>query len=208
MRTNPKGEAMIDLYTWKTTNGRRPIIMLEETGTPYRIIPINIHDGSSRTAEYLKISPAGKVPCLVDPDGPDGASLHLMESAAILMYLAEKAGGGYIGTSPRNRWEVMRWVFFHATNVAITFSALNRAPVLESRCRDLLEAMNTHLADNEYFAGDYSIADMVPISRFWGFKFDAIDLGEYPNVVRWRDQLVTRPAIRHAMEVPIVPLAT
>ena len=195
---------MIDLYAWKTTNGRRPIIMLEETGTPYRIIPINIHDGSSRTPEYLKISPAGKIPCMVDPDGPDGAPIHMMESAAMVMYLGEKAGR-FLGTGERNRWEVTRWVFFHATNVAITFSAFNRAPVLESRCRDLLDAMNNHLADNEYFAGDYSIADMVPITRFWDFKFDAFDLGDYPNIERWRAQLVTRPAIRHAMEVAIGP---
>lgn len=195
---------MIDLYAWKTTNGRRPIIMLEETGTPYRIIPINIHDGSSRTPEYLKISPAGKIPCMVDPDGPDGKPIHLMESAAIVMYLGEKAGQ-FLGTGERNRWEVMRWVFFHATNVAVTFSAFNRAPVLESRCRDLLDAMNNHLADNEYFAGDYSVADMVPITRFWDFKFDAFDLGDYRNIERWRAQLVTRPAIRHAMEVPIGP---
>ena len=198
---------MIDFYTWKTTNGRRPIIMLEETDTPYRIIPINIHDGSSRTPEYVKISPAGKIPCMVDPSGPDGAPIHMMESAAILMYLGEKAGR-FLGTGDRNRWEVTRWVFFHATNVAITFSAFNRAPVLESRCRDLLEAMNNHLADNEYFAGDYSIADMVPITRFWDFKFDAFDLGDYPNIERWRGQLVTRPAIRHAMEVAIGPPAS
>lgn len=195
---------MIDLYTWGTTNGRRPIIMLEETGTPYRIIPVDIHDGSSRTPEYLKISPAGKIPCMVDPDGPGNEPFHMNESAAMLMYLGEKTGR-YIGDGARNRWEVTRWVFFHATNVAITFSALNRAPVLEPRCRDLLDAMNNHLADNEYFAGEYSIADMVPITRFANFKFDSIDLGEYPHVVRWRDQLITRPAIRHAMEVPINP---
>ena len=195
---------MIDLYAWGTTNGRRPIIMLEETATPYRIIPVNIHDGSSRTPEYLEISPAGKIPCMVDPDGPGGEPLHMNESAAMLMYLGEKTGR-FLGDGERNRWEVMRWVFFHATNVAVTFSALNRAPVLESRCRDLLDAMNNHLAGNEYFAGAYSIADMVPISRFYDFKFEAIDLGEYPEIVRWRDQLITRPAIRHAMEVPIEP---
>ncbi len=195
---------MIDLYVWGTTNGRRPIVMLEETGTPYRLIPINIHDGSIRTPEYLMISPAGKIPCMVDPDGPGAKPLHINESAAMLMYLGDKTGR-FLGSNERNRWEVTRWVFFHATNVAITFSALNRAPVLETRCRDLLDAMNNHLADNEYFAGDYSIADMVPITRFAKFKVDAIDLNEYPPVVRWRDQLITRPAIRHAMEVAINP---
>jgi glutathione S-transferase len=120
------------------------------------------------------------------------------------MYLGEKAGQ-YLGTGARNRWEVTRWVFFHATNVAITFSAFNRAPVLESRCRDLLEAMNTHLADHEFFAGNYSVADMVPITRFWDFKFDAFDLDDYPHIQRWRAQLVERPAVRHAMEVSIAP---
>ena len=198
---------MIDFYTWKTTNGRRPIIMLEETDTPYRIIPINIHDGSSRTPEYHQISPAGKIPRMVDPSGPDGAPLHMRASAALLPYQRAKSGL-VLGSGARHRREFPRCACSHAATVAITFSAFNRAPVLESRCRDLLEAMNNHLADNEYFAGDYSIADMVPITRFWDFKFDAFDLGDYPNIERWRGQLVTRPAIRHAMEVAIGPPAS
>ena len=83
---------MIDLYSWKSANGRRPIIMLEECGIPYRLIPIDPHGGDNRKPDYLKISPGGKVPCLVDPDAEGGEPIHLMESSAILLYLAEKTG--------------------------------------------------------------------------------------------------------------------
>ena len=83
---------MIDLYSWKSANGRRPIIILEETRTPYKLIPIDPHSGKNKESEYLKISPGGKVPCMVDPDGPGGTPVQLMESAAILEYIGEKTG--------------------------------------------------------------------------------------------------------------------
>jgi GST-like protein len=194
---------MIDLYAWTSANGRRPIIMLEETGTPYRITAIDPHGEAKNTPDYRNISPGGKVPCLVDPDGPGGAPIHLMESSAILMYLGDKTGQ-FMGGDAAGRWDVLQWLMYGATNVAISFSALNVTREMEPQCRALLNELNNHLADNDYFAGDYSIADMMSIGRFGDFRFDYIDLDEYPNLCRWRDRLMERPAVRKAMEMKIV----
>ncbi len=193
---------MIDLYAWTSANGRRPIIMLEETGTPYKIRAIDPHGEAKNTAEYRKISPGGKVPCLIDPDGPDGQSIHLMESSAILLYLGEKTGQ-FLGSNNRARWEVMQWLMYNATNVAISFSALNVTREMEQQCRNLLTVMESQLTDHDYFASEYSIADMMSIGRFGDFRFDYIDLNEFPGVCRWRDRVLDRPAVRKAFEMAI-----
>jgi GST-like protein len=194
---------MIDLYAWTSANGRRPIIMLEETGTPYNITPIDPHSEERNTPAYRKISPGGKVPCLVDHDGPGGSPLHLMESSAILMYLGDKTGQ-FMGGDAANRWAVLQWLMYQATNVAISFSALNVTRDMEPQCRTLLGVLDTHLATCDYFAGEYSIADMMSIGRFGDFRFDYIDLGDYPNLCRWRDRVLARPAVSKAMELKIV----
>jgi GST-like protein len=194
---------MIDLYAWTSANGRRPIIMLEETGTPYRITPIDPHSEEKNTPAYRQISPGGKVPCLVDSDGPGNAPIHLMESSAILMYLGDKTGQ-FMGSDAAGRWNVLQWLMYQATNVAISFSALNVTREMEQQCRTLLDELNKHLADHDYFAEEYSVADMMSIGRFGDFRFDFIDLDDYPNVCRWRDRLLDRPAVRKAMEMKIV----
>jgi GST-like protein len=193
---------MIELYSWKSANGRRPIIILEETGTPYKVIPIDPHGGKNKEAEYLKISPGGKVPCMVDPDGPGGTPISIMESAAIMEYLAEKTGQ-FMGSDEASKWAVKQWLYFLATNVSVSFSNLNHARDLEGQCRTLLDSVNNHLAEHEYFAGDYSIADMMVIGRFGAFGFDYIDLNDYPNLVRWIDVMMARPAVKRSMEIPI-----
>ena len=194
---------MIDLYAWTSANGRRPIIMLEETGTPYRLTAIDPHSEQKNAPDYRAISPGGKVPCLVDPDGPGGAPISLMESSAILMYRGDKTSQ-FMGADAVNRWDVMQWLMYQATNVAISFSALNVTREMEAQCRKLLDVLNNHLADHDYFAGDYSVADMMSIGRFGDFRFDYIDLEDYPHVCRWRDRVLERPAVRKAMDMKIV----
>ncbi len=193
---------MIELYTWKSPNGRRPIVMLEECGLEYKMITVDPYGDFSNSPEYRKISPGGKVPVIVDPDGPGGQPLALMESSAILLYLAEKTGK-FLGRNERERWDVLRWVFFNATNLAVTLSCFKDAPNLEPQVRSVLDSINTHLGNNEYYAGDYSIADMVAILRFTNFSYEGLELADYPNIVRWRDQLMQRPAVRHGHEVVI-----
>ena len=177
--------------------------MLEETGTPYRITAIDPHSEAKNAPEYRKISPGGKVPCLVDPDGPGGAPIHLMESSAILMYLGDKTGQ-FMGSDAANRWEVLQWLMYQATNVAISFSALNVTQEMAPQCHKLLAVLDGHLADHDYFAGEYSVADMMSIGRFGDFRFDYIDLNDYPNLCRWRDRLLERPAVRKSFELSIV----
>lgn len=196
----------MDLYAWTSANGRRPIIMLEETGLPYRITPIDPHGEEKNSLAYRKISPGGKVPCLVDPDGPGGQPIHLMESSAILMYLGDKTGR-FVGADAAGRWDVLQWLMYLATNVSISFSALNVTREMEAQCRKLLDVVNGHLADHDYFAGEYSIADMMVIGRFGDFRFDYIDLSEYPNLCRWRDRMMERPAVRKAAEMNILQAA-
>jgi len=193
---------MIDLYSWKSANGRRPIIILEETRTPYKLIPIDPHSGKNKESEYLKISPGGKVPCMVDPDGPGGTPVQLMESAAILEYIGEKTGM-FIGSDIEKKWAVKQWLYYLATNVSVSFSNLNHARDLEEQCRNLLDSVNNHLAENKYFAGEYSIADMMVIGRFGAFGFDFINLNDYPNLVRWVDLMMARPAVKKSMEITI-----
>ena len=193
---------MIDLYSWKSANGRRPIIILEETRTPYKLIPIDPHSGKNKESEYLKISPGGKVPCMVDPDGPGGTPVQLMESAAILEYIGEKTGM-FIGSDIEKKWAVKQWLYYLATNVSVSFSNLNHARDLEEQCRNLLDSVDNHLAENKYFAGEYSIADMMVIGRFGAFGFDFINLNDYPNLVRWVDLMMARPAVKKSMEITI-----
>ena len=193
---------MIDLYSWKSANGRRPIIILEETGTPYKLIPIDPHSGKNKESEYLKISPGGKVPCMVDPDGPGGTPVQLMESAAILEYIGEKTGM-FIGSDIEKKWAVKQWLYYLATNVSVSFSNLNHARDLEEQCRNLLDSVDNHLAENKYFAGEYSIADMMVIGRFGAFGFDFINLNDYPNLMRWVGVMMARPAVKKSMEIAI-----
>jgi GST-like protein len=110
-----KGDIMIDLYCWGTTNGRRALIMAEEAGLPFTLHQIDIRKGDQKTPEYERINPYRKIPALVDPDGPGGKPSTVFESVAICFYLAEKAGR-FLG-SPADRPNVLKWSMFHATNV-------------------------------------------------------------------------------------------
>src|SRR5712664_4633486 len=100
---------MIELYTWSTTNGRKVSIMLEECGLPYRVHRIDISKGEQFAPDYLKINPNGKIPSIVDPQGPDGKPIAMMESGAILIYLAEKTGRVF---SQKNRYQILQWLMF------------------------------------------------------------------------------------------------
>ena len=114
---------MIELHTWGTTNGRRPIIFLEEAGLPYKIVPVDIQHGANKTPQHLALSPLGKIPAMIDTDGPGGQKVKLFESAAILLYLAEKTDKFY-GSTPLKRAAVQKWLIFNVANVLPTFSIM------------------------------------------------------------------------------------
>lgn len=191
---------MIDLYAWGTTNGRRALLMAEEAGLPFTLHQIDIHKGEQKTPAYEKINPFRKIPALIDSEGPGGKPASVFESVAICFYLAEKVGR-FLG-SPADHPNVLKWSMFHATNVLWTLRQIRDTndAELENDAKDQLDTMNRHLAGREWFAQDYSIADIIPFTRVNGLKHDRVKVSDYPNVVKWVERVAARPAIKKAMQ--------
>jgi GST-like protein len=162
---------MIDLYYWPTPNGHKITIFLEETATPYKLVPINIRKGEQFEPSFFKISPNNRMPAIVDHEGPGGSPLALFESGAILMYLAEKTGK-LIPTEIRARYNVIQWLMFQKAGIGPMMGQMghfrNAAPeklpyAIErytNESRRLYGVMDKRLAESEYLGGDYSIADI------------------------------------------------
>jgi GST-like protein len=205
---------MIDLYTWTTPNGRKVSIMLEECALPYRVHKIDI--GTNReqfTPEYLKISPNGKIPAIVDSDGPGGKPIALMESGAILIYLADKTG---LFFPKESKYQVLQWLMFQMGGVGPMFGQAHhfmRAKKDEipygserygNEAKRLYGVMDAHLKQVEYFANTYSIADMAIYPWVARHEWHRVDLAAFPNVRRWYDALGKRSAVAKGMNVPPV----
>ncbi|MGB6535189.1 MAG: glutathione S-transferase family protein [Xanthobacteraceae bacterium] len=200
---------MIDCYTWTTDNGYKPRMMLEESGLPHRIVPVNIRERAQMSPEFMKISPGHKIPAIVDDEGPGGVRVTLCESGAILKYLGEKSGKFY-PADPTVRVKVDQWLFYGSatfTTLAQQFGHWTiRSPIkapaaqqhYEANLRDMLGILDRHLADNEYFSGSYSIADMTMYSDVHLHGVNDVGLGDYPNVKRWHDAIAARPAVQRA----------
>ena len=206
--------APIDLYTWKTSNGRKATVMLEECGLPYTIHPIDISTDVQFSPGFVAINPNSKIPAIVDPDGPDGKPYTVFESGAILMYLAEKTGQ-FMPSDTARRYEVIQWVMFQMGGIGPIFGqvhhfrraaketvpyAINR---YSTECRRLYGVLDTRLEGREYLANDeISIADFCTLP--WVFRHDwqQVDLAEFPNVKRWYDALMARPALARGMNLP------
>jgi GST-like protein len=194
-----KEDIMIDLYAWGTTNGRRALIMAEEAGLPFTLHAIDIRKDDQKTAAYERINPYRKIPALVDSDGPGGTPATVFESVAICFYLAEKAGR-FLG-SPADHPNVLKWSMFHATNVLSGLSQVRDGdnPAVERRCENMLDTMNRHLAGRDWFADDYSVADIVPFTRIAGLSHERVKVSNHPNVAKWLERAAARPAVAKAM---------
>jgi GST-like protein len=203
---------MIDLYTWSTPNGRKVSIMLEECALPYRVHKINISTNSEQfTPEYLKINPNGKIPSIVDPDGPNGRPIAVMESGAILVYLADKVG---TFCCPESRYVVLQWLMFQMGGIGPTFAQAHhfmRAKKDEiaygserygMEARRLYGVLDQRLAEVDYLAGEYSIADMATYPWIARHEWHRVDLAGFPNVKRWYEAVGARPAVASGMAVP------
>ena len=207
---------MIDLYTWTTPNGRKPAIMLEECGLEYSVHPINIRNGDQFKAEFVKICPNSKIPAIVDHD--EGVSLF--ESGAILVHLAEKTGKFFPAKNP-GRAKVREWLFWQMANIGPMFGQanhfINAAPEkipyaidrYVTECARLIKVLDNQLAQTEYMAGDYSIADIATypwvVVGFPAIKSLKADLiGEGASVARWLAAVRARPAAKKGKEVPKV----
>lgn len=199
---------MIDLYTWATPNGRKVSIMLEEIGLPYSVHSINIMQDEQFSPDFLEISPNNKIPAIVD----QSSGRSLMESGAILLYLAEKSGK-FLPTGD-DKWEVLEWLMWQMGGAgpmlgqAHHFVHFNpgKAPYAEQRYRTeaqrLYGVLDKRLEGRDYIAGDYSIADMSVWPWISRFEWQDIDLNSFANVRRWYVSIANRPAVQKGYHIP------
>lgn len=192
---------MIDLYMWTTTNSRRASIGLEEAGLEYQVHPVNIQEGEQKTPEHTARNPYQKVPAIIDPDGPDGEPVTIFESGAILLYAAEKTGTLY-GANPRDRVEVQKWFALHLSGSLPILGAMRQFPDMLPGAQRICKVIDGHLADHEYFAPEFSIADLAFYPRIANWAQDNLPLDDYPNILRWREAVGSRPAVQRGWAQP------
>ncbi len=194
------------LWYWPTPNGWKISIMLEELDVPYEVIPVDIGKGAQFDPEFLAISPNNKMPGLVDLDGPGGEPISIFESGAILMYLGRKFGKFY-PSEERARVEVEQWLMWQmggfgpmlGQNHHFAKYAPEKIPYAIDRYRNethrLYGVLNKRLADREWVAGDYSIADISIVGWAKLYEGQGIDRADFPHFGRWLDAMLARPAV-------------
>jgi GSH-dependent disulfide-bond oxidoreductase len=205
---------MIDLYSWMTPNGRKASIMLEEVGLPYELHRIDITKNIDQfTPEFLAINPNGKIPAIVDRDGPGGKPIKIFESGAILIYLAEKTGK-LLPSEPHARSLALQWLMFQMGGVGPMFGqrhhfarfAKDKIPYAIDRftkeTHRLYAVLDRRLGEVEYLAGEYSIADVATYPWVARWEWHDIAWSDYPNVDRWFRAITARPAVDRGMKVP------
>ena len=200
---------MIDLYTWTTPNGRKVSIMLEEVGLEYKSHAIDITKDEQFAPDFLKIAPNNRIPAIVDHD----TGITMMESGAILMYLADKTGK-LLPTEEKARWKTIEWLMWQMGGPGPMFGQVHhfikynpgKAPYAEERylneAKRLYGVLDRRLADHEYMAGEYSIADVATWPWVSRFDWQTVDLNEFPNVKRWYLAIAARPAVQRGYDVP------
>jgi GST-like protein len=203
---------MIELYYFPTPNTWKVSIMLEECGLPYTLKLVNLREGEQLKPEFLAISPNNRVPAIVDLDGPGGRPLAIFESGAILIHLAEKSGK-LLGAGAA-RSEALQWLFWQVGGLgpmagqAHVFRNIDppNPPALEryvKECARLYGVMDRRLADRDYLAGDYSIADIACFGWTWFHNLHGQDLALFPNVSAWFARLSAREAVQQGKLVGI-----
>lgn len=201
---------MIDLYYWTTPNGHKITLFLEETGLPYKIIPVNIGKGDQFQPEFLQVAPNNRIPAIVDHAPADGASaIPVFESGAILLYLAEKTGR-FIPDTLRGRVDTLQWLFWQmgglgpmaGQNHHFNNYAVEKIPyAIDRYVREtarLYKVLDRRLEGREFIAGDYSIADMACYPWIVPYERQAQELNDFPNLRRWFDAIRQRPATTRA----------
>jgi len=208
---------VIDVYSWATPNGHKVHIMLEECGyrlgKDWLVHPIDIGAGDQFEPDFLKISPNNKIPAIVDPNGPDGKSISIFESGAILLYLAAKTGK-FLPKSTRAKYDVLQWLMFQMGGLGPMLGqnhhfrlyapekmeyAINR---YTNEAKRLYGVLDQQLSKHPYIAGKaYSIADIAifPWTRNW--KNQGIEIDEFPHFKKWFEKVSARPAVRRGVEV-------
>lgn len=211
----------LQLYSWPTPNGVKVSILLEETGLPYEAHSVNIGQNETWGPEFLSLNPNGKIPAILDPNGPGGKPLALFESGAILVYLAENTGQ-FLSTDPVARYETLQWVFFQMAAVGPMFGQLgffhkfagreyeDKRPLERYRAESerLLGVLETRLTGRDWIMGDdYTIADIALLGwvrNLIGF-YGAGELVHYEKlkaVPAWLERGLARPAVQRGLEIP------
>ena len=203
---------MIDLYSWATPNGVKVHIMLEEVQLPYRVHAIDIGAGDQFDPEYLKLNPNNKIPTIVDDESPDRKPFAVFESGAILLYLAEKTGQ-LLPATQRARHTVIQWLMFQMGSIGPMLGqthhfrqyAPEKIPYAIDRytneTRRLYGVLDKRLGEEEYLAGDYSIADIATWPWIRLYERQGQDLADFPNVKRWHEAIEARPAAKKGVEL-------
>ena len=203
---------MIELHYWTTPNGHKITIFLEETGLPYKIVPVNINKGEQFKRGFLAFSPNNRIPAIVDHEPADGGGpLTLFESGAILLYLADKTGR-FVPKDLRGRTETIQWLFWQMANLGpmagqnnhFSNYAVEKLPYAMDRYRNevnrLYGVLDWQLADRTFIAGDYSIADMASYPWIVPHERQGQKLADFPNLKRWFEEVRARPAVVRAYE--------
>ena len=203
---------MIDAYSWPTPNGHKIHIMLEECGLPYKVHAVDIGAGDQFKPEFLQISPNNKIPAIVDTDGPDGRPISLFESGAILLYLAGKTGR-FLPVEVRGKYVALEWLMFQMGGIGPMLGQAHHfrlyAPVkieyainrYSNEAKRLYGVMDRRLGQAEYFADNYSIADIAIFPWTRSHANQGVNLAEFPNVKRWFDAIDARPAVQRGLKV-------
>jgi GST-like protein len=201
---------MIDLYYWTTPNGHKITIFLEESRLPYRILPVNISAGEQFRPDFLKISPNNRMPAMVDDDPPGGgAAVSVFESGAILLYLAEKTGQ-FLPKELRGRFETVQWLFWQMGGLGpmagqnhhfSQYAPEKLAYAIDRYVKEtgrLYAVLDKRLADREFIAGAYSIADMASYPWIVPYERQGRKLDDFPHLKRWFEGIKSRPAVKRA----------
>ncbi len=201
---------MIDLYTAATPNGWKISILLEELGLPYTVHTIDLSSGAQKQKPFTDINPNGRIPAIVDRENDNFA---VFESGAIMLYLAEKTGR-LLPQDEKGRSRVIQWLMFQMGGVGPMMGQANvftryfpeHLPSVIDRYRRegrrLFEVLDGHLAQNEYLAGDYSIADIANWSWVHTHEWSAIDMGGLDHLNRWVEAIAARPAVQKGITIP------
>jgi glutathione S-transferase len=205
-----EGLPMIDLYTASTPNGWKISVALEEMRLPYRVIPVDLGAREQKRPDYLKINPNGRIPTIVDHDN---GSFAVFESGAILVYLAEKTGQ-LMPSDVKGRSLVMQWLMFQMggigpmmgqANVFFRYFPEKIQPAIDryqNEVKRLFGVLDERLSDNEYLAGDYSIADIANWCWARSYKWSGVPIDDFPHLGRWIAGIAKRPAAIKGIDVP------
>jgi len=205
----------IELFAFDTPNGRKISVALEEMGLDYTVTVVNITKDDQFKPEFLSISPNNKIPAIIDPDGPNGKPISVFESGAILLYLAEKTGK-FLPADPVLRVSTLEWLMFqmggfgpmpgqvhHFIGLASEEDKRYGLQRFMTETQRLYRVMNTRLAAHAYFADELSIADFAILGWVWRHPRHQIDLVDYPNVKRWYETMMARPAVQQGFAVAL-----